>query len=64
MLLTATLDDALSVEKRPNMPGTIDEYPSWCVPLPMPLEQIVKERTPRAIARVLRARKKARGTSR
>jgi 4-alpha-glucanotransferase len=58
VLVTATLDDALAVEQRPNMPGTIDEYPSWCVPLPMPLEQIMRERTPREIARVLGGRRK------
>jgi 4-alpha-glucanotransferase len=59
VLVTATLDDALAVEQRPNMPGTIDEYPSWCVPLPSTVEQIMREKMPRAIARVLGKRKRA-----
>ena len=33
-LLIAVLDDAASVEERPNMPGTIDEWPNWCLALP------------------------------
>lgn len=55
-LVTATLDDALSVEARPNMPGTIDEYPCWCIPLPRKLEEIMKDPRPRRIAKVLRER--------
>ncbi|HEX7465172.1 MAG TPA: 4-alpha-glucanotransferase [Usitatibacter sp.] len=55
-LVTATLDDALSVEDRPNMPGTIDEYPCWCLPLPRKLEEIMKDPRPRRIAKVLRER--------
>lgn len=45
-LLSAVLDDACAVEERPNMPGTIDEWPNWCLALPMSLEQI--ERSPLA----------------
>jgi 4-alpha-glucanotransferase len=55
-LVTATLDDALAVEDRPNMPGTIDEYPCWCIPLPRKLEEIMKDPRPRRIARALRTR--------
>jgi 4-alpha-glucanotransferase len=61
VLVTATLDDALAMENRPNMPGTIDEYPSWCVPLPLSLEQIMRERMPREIARILGARRRVAG---
>ncbi|MDQ6837254.1 MAG: 4-alpha-glucanotransferase [Actinomycetota bacterium] len=39
-VVTATLDDALVVEKRPNMPGTVDAWPNWCIALPRPLEEI------------------------
>jgi 4-alpha-glucanotransferase len=39
-VLTATLDDALAVEERPNMPGTTTEWPNWCLALPAPLEDI------------------------
>jgi len=39
-VITATLDDALAVQERPNMPGTIDEWPNWSLALPRPLEEI------------------------
>lgn len=39
-VLTATLDDALVVEERPNLPGTIDAWPNWRIALPRPLEDI------------------------
>jgi 4-alpha-glucanotransferase len=53
LLVTPTLDDALAAEDRPNMPGTIDEYPSWRIPLPRKLEQIMKDPRPRRIAKVM-----------
>ena len=58
LLVTPTLDDALGAEDRPNMPGTIDEYPSWRIPLPRTLEQIVKDPRPRRIAKVMSRRKR------
>jgi 4-alpha-glucanotransferase len=39
-LLAATLDDPLAVEERPNMPGTVDEWPNWSRALPKSLEEI------------------------
>lgn len=53
MLLTAGLDDALGVEKRPNMPGTVDEWPNWRIPLPLPLEELQTDPRPRAVAAAL-----------
>jgi 4-alpha-glucanotransferase len=53
LLLTPTLDDALGAEDRPNMPGTIDEYPSWRIPLPLTLEQIMRDPRPRRIAKTM-----------
>ncbi|HKQ69752.1 MAG TPA: 4-alpha-glucanotransferase, partial [Polyangiaceae bacterium] len=61
-LLTPTLDDALAVRERPNMPGTVDEYPCWCIPLPESLEQIQKNPLPARIAKVMSRRKKRRGS--
>ncbi|HMK98183.1 MAG TPA: 4-alpha-glucanotransferase, partial [Acidimicrobiales bacterium] len=52
-LLVAVLDDALAVEERPNMPGTIDQWPNWCLALPMPLEQLERSQLASAIAREL-----------
>jgi 4-alpha-glucanotransferase len=58
VLLAPTLDDALAVRDRPNMPGTVDEYPCWRLPLPRTLEQIVADpRLPR-IAKALSRRSK------
>jgi 4-alpha-glucanotransferase len=56
-IVTPTLDDALGAEGRPNMPGTIDEYPSWRVPLPLTLEQIVQDPRPRRIAKAMGRRR-------
>jgi 4-alpha-glucanotransferase len=53
VLLAPTLDDALGVEDRPNMPGTVDEYPCWRLPLPRTLEQIVRDPRPSRIAKAL-----------
>ena len=52
-IVTATLDDALAVAERPNMPGTVDEWPNWSLALPEPLEAIEQAELPRAIARAL-----------
>jgi 4-alpha-glucanotransferase len=53
MLLTAGLDDALGVEKRPNMPGTVDQWPNWRIPLPLSLEELQVDPRPRAVAAAL-----------
>ncbi|HEX2041228.1 MAG TPA: 4-alpha-glucanotransferase [Acidimicrobiales bacterium] len=54
LLLAASLDDALAVEERPNMPGTVDEWPNWSIALPVPLERIRDDPRPAEIARLLR----------
>jgi 4-alpha-glucanotransferase len=53
-LLAAVLDDATCVEERPNMPGTIDEWPNWCLALPVPLEEVERSELAASIARSLR----------
>jgi len=40
VLVSGTLDDAIAVAERPNMPGTMTEWPNWCLALPMALEEI------------------------
>jgi len=47
-LLVAVLDDAAEVRERPNMPGTIHQWPNWSLALPVPIEEI--ERGPLACA--------------
>ena len=32
--------DVIAETRQPNLPGTIDEYPNWRLPLPMTLEQL------------------------
>lgn len=55
-LLTVSLDDALAVEERPNMPGTVDEWPNWRLALPQPLEQIRTAELPARIAGTMNGR--------
>ena len=40
MVVTATLDDLLAAPDRPNMPGTIDEWPNWRIPLPATIDDL------------------------
>lgn len=39
-LVTATMEDALALRQRPNLPGTTDERPNWSAPLPVPLADV------------------------
>jgi 4-alpha-glucanotransferase len=52
-LVAATLEDALGVATRPNMPGTT-RAENWSVPLPLPLEDIERHPLPRRVAAALR----------
>jgi 4-alpha-glucanotransferase len=51
-VVTATLDDALLVEERPNMPGTVVPA-NWSLALPKPIEEIETDPTALAVARAL-----------
>jgi len=53
MLLAAALDDTMAVAERPNMPGTTDSWPNWSMALPVPLEELMADPRPRAVARAL-----------
>jgi 4-alpha-glucanotransferase len=39
-LVAATLEDALALRPRPNLPGTTDERPNWSITLPVPLAEV------------------------
>lgn len=39
-LAMVTLEDAVGVSHRPNVPGTIDEHPNWRLALPVPIEDL------------------------
>jgi 4-alpha-glucanotransferase len=52
-LLAATLEDALVLDKRPNVPGTVDEWPNWRIALPGGLEGLRRSPTARALAAIM-----------
>jgi 4-alpha-glucanotransferase len=52
-LVAATLDDALAVEDRPNLPGTTDQRPNWQIGLPLALEEILNHSGVTATATIL-----------
>ena len=39
-IVLVSIEDALGVHERPNVPGTIDEFPNWRLALPLPLEDL------------------------
>ncbi len=53
LLRCATLDDALAVAARPNVPGADDRRPNWSLPLPEPVEALERSDLAAAIARAL-----------
>jgi len=53
-VLTATLEDASGVAERPNVPGTVAEWPNWSLALPVSLEELETAPLPRRIASGLR----------
>jgi 4-alpha-glucanotransferase len=54
-IVLASLEDALSVEERPNVPGTTTEWPNWRLALPQSLEAIEAADGTRRIAQIMRA---------
>jgi 4-alpha-glucanotransferase len=58
-IVTATLDDAMAVEERPNMPATTGEWPNWSLALPQPIETLERSALPRRIAAALGKGRKA-----
>ena len=53
-LLLAALEDACLEPRRPNMPGTINAWPNWSIPLPCTAEELQRAHLPRAIATALK----------
>ncbi|MEP7082313.1 MAG: 4-alpha-glucanotransferase [Chloroflexota bacterium] len=55
MLVAATLEDALRVEERPNMPGTVSaQRENWSVAIPEPLERLTADPRVLRLAEALR----------
>jgi 4-alpha-glucanotransferase len=55
--VTASLYDVLGEIDQPNLPGTMDEYPNWRMPLHSSLEEIAEDPRVDAIAAILARRK-------
>jgi 4-alpha-glucanotransferase len=53
-IVLASLEDALGVEERPNVPGTTTERPNWRLALPQPLEDIERAEGTQRIAQAMR----------
>jgi 4-alpha-glucanotransferase len=53
VLLTATLEDALGVERRPNLPGAQGRE-NWCLALPSPIESLPESDLAGLVAAILR----------
>jgi 4-alpha-glucanotransferase len=52
-VIVATLEDALAVVERPNMPNTTAEWPNWSRALPCPLEAMEHHPLVQAVATAL-----------
>jgi 4-alpha-glucanotransferase len=59
VVITATLEDAAGVEPRPNMPGTVTEWPNWSQPLPVELDALLRQKQTSAIATALGRRRRS-----
>jgi 4-alpha-glucanotransferase len=56
-LLLTSPQDATGDVRQPNLPGTIDQYPNWRIPLAVPVEELLRHPgVLRAIAPLRRAR--------
>jgi 4-alpha-glucanotransferase len=54
VLLSATLEDALGVERRPNLPGA-EGRENWCLALPSPIEDLATSELAAQVGATLRA---------
>ncbi|WP_029430490.1 4-alpha-glucanotransferase [Blastococcus sp. URHD0036] len=52
LLLSATLEDAVADERRPNMPGAADR-PNWSLPLPVLVDDLPQHELLQTVARTL-----------
>jgi 4-alpha-glucanotransferase len=42
-LLLTSPQDALGEPRQPNLPGTVDEYPNWRIPLPVSVDELLDD---------------------
>jgi 4-alpha-glucanotransferase len=53
-LLLTSPQDALGDPRQPNLPGTVDEYPNWRIPLPISVDELLADARVRAATAALR----------
>jgi 4-alpha-glucanotransferase len=56
-LVMASPYDALGEARQPNLPGTVDGYPNWRIPLPLLLDDLMRDERMLAVARILTNRR-------
>ena len=54
-IVLVSMEDALGVHERPNVPGTTTQNPNWRLALPIPIEEIETSDGPVRIAAAMRA---------
>ena len=52
-LVMASPYDVLGEIRQPNLPGTVEEYPNWRIPLPVSLDDMIADPRMAAIAKLL-----------
>jgi 4-alpha-glucanotransferase len=55
-VVLAAFTDVLDEPRQPNLPGTTDAYPNWRIPLPLSVEELLRDPRVQATVRVLRNR--------
>jgi 4-alpha-glucanotransferase len=55
-VVLATLEDAMAVSERPNMPGTVDQWPNWSIALPRPIDDLDDDPLAAGVSEALRRR--------
>ncbi|TDV53676.1 4-alpha-glucanotransferase [Actinophytocola oryzae] len=53
-LLLTSPQDAVGELRQPNLPGTVDEYPNWRIPLPVSVEELLADPRVQAATAALR----------
>jgi len=54
-LLLVSPYDVVGETRQPNLPGTVDEYPNWRLPLPVTLEQLQRDPRVHRVVAALRS---------
>ncbi len=55
-VVLASFTDVLDEPRQPNLPGTTDAYPNWRIPLPLSVEELLRDPRVQTTVQVLRNR--------